>query len=286
VTIIDADTADRIRMAELLRRAKEQNAELQEMLSKAEDELTALRRENRLIVTISNKFYAERDVAQDRVRVLEAAIERIDAANRRHEDAMGRANEHTRDIRDAVIAALTPPPATGEVQAVKLTPELFEKRLGDFSKEFDTGYTETPALAADEAAMMAQDQCLDCGYQPGDELVIPVLREEFERLTADLDAKHAKLVEVADKLRDERAAHERTKAELEELYRIIEVWRKRLNEATAERDAAQAEAISAAVEHLESHIGMWEPGVIAPDYLLKLLIKNIRALAALDKESK
>jgi hypothetical protein len=177
VTIIDADTADRIRMAELLRRAKEQNAELQEMLSKAEDELTALRRENRLIVTISNKFYAERDVAQDRVRVLEAALR-----NALCLVPVG----HNKIISDG-YSALNPQPATGDVRAAKEhcprrlmgeelpthmpcdtgdhsrdasastetpTPELLDKRLGDFSKEFDKGYTETPALAADEAAMV------------------------------------------------------------------------------------------------------------------------------------
>lgn len=76
--------------------------------------------------------------------------------------------------------------------------------------------------------------------------------DRIAQLTAELDAKHAKLVEVADKMRDERAAHERTKAELgADLREAREVAQRNAQDCshlrrsaitlTAERDAAQAE---------------------------------------------
>jgi hypothetical protein len=54
----------------------------------------------------------ERDAANERVRVLEGALEAIDMHNRRHEDHMNSANEYTRAIRIAVIEALNPAPPT------------------------------------------------------------------------------------------------------------------------------------------------------------------------------
>jgi FtsZ-binding cell division protein ZapB len=76
---------------------------LQESLTAAEQERDDFKR----IVEVWRKRHGG---AEDRVRVLEGAIERIDFANRQHEDVMRGANGFTRTIRDVVLAALTPAP--------------------------------------------------------------------------------------------------------------------------------------------------------------------------------
>jgi CRISPR/Cas system-associated endoribonuclease Cas2 len=83
--------------------AREQVQRLQESLTACEQERDDFKR----IVEVWRKRHGG---AEDRVRVLEGAIERIDFANRQHEDVMRGANGFTRTIRDVVLAALTPAP--------------------------------------------------------------------------------------------------------------------------------------------------------------------------------
>jgi hypothetical protein len=82
-------------------------------VQRLQESLTAVEQDRDDFKRIVEVWRKRHGGAEDRVRVLEGAIERIDFANRQHEDVMRGANGFTRTIRDEVIAALTPaPPAS------------------------------------------------------------------------------------------------------------------------------------------------------------------------------
>lgn len=60
-----------------------------------------------------------------RISELEQIVQLIDRSNREHEDKMRGANDHTRSIRDLVIAALYPAPAS-PATATKMCGDCFE----------------------------------------------------------------------------------------------------------------------------------------------------------------
>jgi conjugal transfer/entry exclusion protein len=106
--------------------------------------------------------------------------------------------------------------------------------------------------------------------------------DRIGQLTAEVDERHAKLVEVADKLRAERAAHERTKAELAEVKASYDGahaasldWAKEAGRIVDERDAAQAKLAS--VEADAAIIdGAWSALAATND----LLVEQNKALTA------
>jgi hypothetical protein len=83
---------------------------LQESLTACEQERDRCRMRSEQMISDRDAHLRAYNIARDRVRVLERSIERIDFANRQHEDVMRGANGFTRTIRDEVIAALTPAP--------------------------------------------------------------------------------------------------------------------------------------------------------------------------------
>jgi hypothetical protein len=155
---------------------------------------------------------------QERVRVLESALEAIDKHNRRHEDAMNSANEYTRAIRIAVIEALTPAPPA-----------------------------ETPAPTEDwrQRHAEATTQLVTCDRQ------IDRLRAVIEGLRAELAAEKKRADEaeaklrtflseetrlVCEDLRREEAAHAATTAKLGRAVAALQATANRLGCRVGLRD--------------------------------------------------
>jgi hypothetical protein len=240
-------------------------ARLQESLTACEQQRDDFKR----IVEVWRKRHGG---AEDRVRALERSIERIDFANRQHEDVIRGANGFTRTIRDVVIAALNPAPP-----AASHTLDCNEgMTYGDSCSCAPPAETPAPTCGfagcndPEHQAPVSRDASVDVpadgdyweGYADG----ANALGEHRARLRAELAAAKKRADEFAEiiiKAAELNASKDRVLAaaneEIARLHASMKLQRDATKKALDDRDATTAQLGRAAVV-LRGVCDAWDEG--------------------------